>query len=55
MTDWIANRDLEIAGRRIRAGEITVLLLAAASRDPERFAAPDSEGEPDLRRAGAPP
>jgi len=41
MTDRIATRDLEIGGTTIRAGEVTVLLLAAANRDPRRFADPD--------------
>jgi cytochrome P450 len=40
-TDRMATRDLEIRGRRIRRGELVVLFLAAANRDPERFPDPD--------------
>ncbi|MFE9388446.1 cytochrome P450 [Streptomyces sp. NPDC006784] len=43
--------DSELGGRRIRRGEIVVLLLGAADRDPEVFADPDAV---DLtRRKGA--
>lgn len=38
----VAKEDVEIAGRRIRAGETVVASLAAANRDPEQFAAPDA-------------
>ncbi len=40
-TDRVATRDLEIRGTRIRRGELVVLFLAAANRDPERFPDPD--------------
>jgi cytochrome P450 len=40
-TDRVVTRDFEIRGTRIRRGELVVLLLAAANRDPERFADPD--------------
>jgi cytochrome P450 len=36
-----ATRDLEIRGRKIRAGERVLLWNAAANRDPEQFAEPD--------------
>ena len=42
MTDRIATHDLELGGRRIREGQQVVLMLAAANRDPARFAAPDA-------------
>ncbi|WP_432071216.1 cytochrome P450 [Streptomyces sp. AA1529] len=43
--------DSELGGRRIRPGEVVVLLLGAADRDPEVFADPDAV---DLnRRRGA--
>ena len=50
-TDRIATRDVEIGGKRIRAGQFVVLLLAAGNRDPERFADPDrlDLGRPDNR------
>lgn len=37
---WVVE-DLELRGRRIRAGERVLLLPAAANRDPERFDEPD--------------
>jgi cytochrome P450 len=40
-TDRVATRDFEIRGTRIRRGELVVLFLAAANRDPERFPEPD--------------
>jgi len=40
-TSRVAMRDGEIAGRPIRAGQQVALVLAAANRDPERFAEPD--------------
>jgi len=40
-TDRIATRDCEIRGKRIRKGQLVVTLLAAANRDPERFANPE--------------
>ncbi|SEG73585.1 Cytochrome P450 [Thermomonospora echinospora] len=43
----VALEDVEIAGRRIRAGETVVAALAAANRDPEQFPGPD---ELDLTR-----
>ncbi|MGW6503073.1 cytochrome P450 [Nonomuraea angiospora] len=43
----VARQDVEIGGRRIRAGQTVVLALAAANRDPEHFAHPD---ELDLSR-----
>jgi pimeloyl-[acyl-carrier protein] synthase len=36
-----ALEDLEIGGRRVRAGETVVSVLGAANRDPERFPDPD--------------
>jgi len=48
-TDRVATRDFEIRGTRIRRGELVVLFLAAANRDPERFPNPDrlDVGRPD--------
>ena len=41
MQGRIAAEDVEIRGRRIRAGERVLLCQAAANRDPERFPEPD--------------
>ncbi|MEU9119919.1 cytochrome P450 [Streptomyces sp. NPDC048506] len=38
----VAKQDVEIAGRRIRAGETVVASLAAANRDAEQFDRPDA-------------
>lgn len=43
----VAREDVDIAGRRIRAGETVVASLAAANRDPAQFPEPD---ELDLAR-----
>jgi cytochrome P450 len=37
----VAQEDLSIGGATIRAGEPVLLLVAAANRDPDRFAEPD--------------
>jgi cytochrome P450 len=37
----VATEDLELGGRRIRAGELVVLLLGAANRDPAEFPDPN--------------
>jgi len=37
----IAGEDLEIRGKRVRAGQRVLLCQTAANRDPERFADPD--------------
>jgi hypothetical protein len=50
-TDRVLTRDLEIRGTCIRRGELVVLLLASANRDPERFPDPDRL---DLGRADNP-
>ena len=44
-----ALADLDIGGHLVRAGETVNLLLGAANRDPDRFAAPDhlDVGRPD--------
>lgn len=42
-----AREDMEIAGRLIKEGQMVVLLLGAANRDPEQFPEPDRF---DLRR-----
>ena len=47
-TDRVATQDCEIAGARIRKGQLVGLLLGAANRDPERFADP---GRLDVGRA----
>jgi cytochrome P450 len=40
-TGRIAQRDTEVAGERVRAGQIVVLLLGGANRDPAVFPDPD--------------
>ncbi|MFI6040976.1 cytochrome P450 [Nocardia sp. NPDC051321] len=40
MTMRTAHEDVEIAGHHIRAGEVVMLLLGGANRDPERFTEP---------------
>jgi cytochrome P450 len=40
-TARVAREDLEIGGRRVRAGEQLLLLLGSANRDPEQFPDPD--------------
>ena len=37
----MANADVEIGGRTIRRGDLVVMLLGAANRDPEQFPDPD--------------
>jgi hypothetical protein len=34
--------DVELRGQKIRRGESVIVVLGAADRDPERFAAPDT-------------
>lgn len=41
LTDRMATQDCEIAGQKVRKGVLVGLVLAAANRDPERFAEPD--------------
>ena len=41
MTDRVAVEDCEIGGKRIRKGQVVVVLLGAANRDPEVFPDPD--------------
>ena len=41
MTGRTALEDIEIGGGTVRKGQQVILLLAAANRDPERFADPD--------------
>ena len=38
----LAKEDLEIRGKRIHAGQLVVLLLGAANRDPGRYPEPDA-------------
>jgi cytochrome P450 len=40
-TGRIAHRDTEVAGEHVRAGQLVVLLLGGANRDPAVFADPD--------------
>lgn len=40
-TGRVAQRDTEVAGERVRAGRVVVLLLGGANRDPAVFADPD--------------
>jgi cytochrome P450 len=51
LTDRVALEDLELCGRRVQAGQMVGLLLAAANRDPEVFPDPDRL---DLGRADNP-
>ncbi len=48
--DRYATRDVEVAGLKIRKGDLVVVSLAAANRDPAVFADPDRF---DLHRANA--
>jgi cytochrome P450 len=41
LTDRVATEDCEIAGVRIRRGQLVGVLLGSANRDPERFPEPD--------------
>jgi cytochrome P450 len=41
MTARLAREDLEIGGRRIEAGQLILVLLGAANRDPAQFGEPD--------------
>ncbi len=50
LTARVALRDNEIAGARVRAGEIVIICLAAANRDPEVFSDPHRF---DVRRPNA--
>jgi len=40
-TDRVASEDVEIAGQRVKKGQIVGLLLGAANRDPAAFSRPD--------------
>jgi pimeloyl-[acyl-carrier protein] synthase len=40
-TTRIAPEDLELGGKRIRAGQAVIAVMGAANRDPERFPDPD--------------
>jgi cytochrome P450 len=40
-TSRILTADLELGGKALRAGQMVLLLLAAANRDPEQFPDPD--------------
>ena len=48
--DRYATSDAEVAGARIRTGDLVVVSLSAANRDPAVFAEPDRY---DIRRANA--
>ncbi|MFY7066136.1 cytochrome P450 [Nocardiopsis changdeensis] len=50
-TTRTALEDLELGGRRVRAGETVTVSIAAANRDPDVFAAPDSL-DPDRPAGG---
>ena len=50
LTARVALRDTEIAGVQVRAGEIVIICLAAANRDPEVFSDPHRF---DVRRPNA--
>ena len=40
-TNRILTADMELGGKTLRAGQMVLLLLAAANRDPEQFPGPD--------------
>jgi cytochrome P450 len=48
-TSRLLTADLELGGKRLRAGQMVLLLLGSANRDPEQFADPDrlDIGRPD--------
>jgi cytochrome P450 len=48
-TSRILKADMELRGKKLKAGQIVLLLLAAANRDPEQFPDPDrlDVGRPD--------
>ncbi len=52
VVDRYATRDVELAGGRIRAGDLVVVSLAGANRDPAEFPDPDRFDlrRPNLRR-----
>lgn len=50
ITPQLATEDLEIGGRRIRAGELLFPVLGAANRDPAKYTCPDTL---DLTRQSA--
>jgi pimeloyl-[acyl-carrier protein] synthase len=41
MTSRVATKDMQLHGKRIRRGDLLLLSIAGANRDPERFADPD--------------
>jgi cytochrome P450 len=54
LTRW-ASRDVELRGQEIRRGDLVIVLLGAADRDPERFASPDTLdvlAERDVKHVG---
>lgn len=50
ITPQLASEDMEVGGRRIRAGELLFPVLGAANRDPARYTDPDTL---DLTRESA--
>jgi cytochrome P450 len=52
MAGRVATADVEVGGKVIAAGDVVIVLLGAANRDPERYEAPDIL---DLERANVEP
>jgi cytochrome P450 len=54
LTRWAA-RDVQLRGQEIRRGDLMIVVLGAADRDPERFADPDTldvTAERDVKHVG---
>jgi len=54
LTGRIAREDMDVAGTHMARGELALLLLASANRDPDAFADPDvfDVARPDANHLG---